>query len=82
MREITLLEKEPDERVELLQEDQYYNYIRMSSRLFALAKQLGPVNLPYERLGERALPPWVLTAGGLEELRSICARHHPAFERK
>lgn len=46
-----------------------YNIITAGDRFFAVAKKLGPVDLFQERLGERELAPYILTAPDLSSLR-------------
>lgn len=55
--------------VKLIEASGDYNIVTAGNRFFAIAKKLGPVDLFRERLGERELPPYILTAPDLPTLR-------------
>ena len=55
--------------VELIDEIGRYNVIKAGERFIAIAKELGPVNLLRERLGERELAPLLFAGDSLEEVR-------------
>jgi predicted O-methyltransferase YrrM len=56
---------------ELIDEIGEYNVIKAGERFIAIAKELGPVNLLRERLGERNLPPILFVAHSIEEARCM-----------
>jgi len=60
--------------VELIDEIYQYNIVKAGDRFIAVAKELGPVNLFRERIGERDLPPLVLVATNLIDLRDRIAQ--------
>jgi hypothetical protein len=60
-------------QVELVEEVRGYNLVKAGERYVAVAKELGPMNLFQERLGERDLPPFLLTASDPEALRQKIA---------
>ena len=55
---------------ELIEQTALYNLVRLGSRYVAVHKALGPVSLGHERIGDRELPPHVLTSSNLSELRT------------
>jgi predicted O-methyltransferase YrrM len=55
--------------IELVDEVGGYNVVKAGERFIAVAKELGPVNVFHERLGERELSPIFLTGDSLEEVR-------------
>jgi putative sugar O-methyltransferase len=57
--------------VELVEEVGRYNIIKAGQSFIAVAKELGPVNLLRERLGERDLPPILFVARSIEEARAM-----------
>jgi predicted O-methyltransferase YrrM len=60
--------------VELLEEIGRYNLIKAGDSFIAVAKELGPVNLLRERLGERDLPPVLFVARSIDEARRMVFR--------
>jgi hypothetical protein len=68
--------------IKLIEEVDNYNIVAAGNRFVAVAKKLGPVDLFRERLGERDLPPFILTAPDLPTLRqSIAGRISGFFSR-
>jgi predicted O-methyltransferase YrrM len=55
--------------VELVDEVGRFNVIKAGDRFLAVAKELGPVNLFRERIGERELVPVLFSGESLEEVR-------------
>jgi predicted O-methyltransferase YrrM len=55
--------------VELMDEVGPYNLVRAGERFIAVAKTLGPLNLFWEKVGERDLPPLILVATDPTALR-------------
>lgn len=73
------LEKETTlPNVELIDEIGQYNIVKAGDRFLAVAKELGPINLFRERLGERDLDSLIFLGGTLEEVREKAL----AFERQ
>jgi hypothetical protein len=58
---------QPD--VVLVEEIGRYNIVKAGERYLAVAKELGPLNLFSERLGERELSPLVMISHDLSSLR-------------
>ena len=56
--------------VQLIDEIAEYNVVKAGDRFIAVAKNLGPIDLFREHFGERELPPLILIATDLAELRS------------
>lgn len=50
-----------------------HNVVEVDGQFFAVAKSLGPVELFLERLGDRELPPVLLQASSLDEVRTKTA---------
>jgi hypothetical protein len=50
-----------------------YNVVRIDERLAAFAEELGAIDISKERLGGRAIPPLILVADTIEELRETAA---------
>jgi len=55
--------------VKLVDEVGRYNIVRAGERFLAIAKELGPLNLFQERVGERELSPLLLSGHSIEEVR-------------
>jgi predicted O-methyltransferase YrrM len=59
--------------IDLIEEVGHYNIIRAGDRFLAVAKELGPINLFRERIGERELMPLVLVSADAAHLRQRIA---------
>jgi hypothetical protein len=64
--------------VELVDEVQAYNVLRAGESFVAVRKDLGPVNLLRERLGERSLAPILFVASSAEEVRRMIFQNSSA----
>jgi putative sugar O-methyltransferase len=60
--------------VELMGEMKGYNIVKAEKSFVAVAKQLGPIDLFHDRLGERELLPYILIASDLDSLRDRIAK--------
>lgn len=56
-------------KVELVEAFNAYNLIKVDNRFVAVSIAIGDVDLMVERLGERNLPPYFLTADSLEKIK-------------
>jgi predicted O-methyltransferase YrrM len=56
--------------IELVDQTAGYNLVRVGSRYLAVSLTLGPVSIGEERIGDRELPPHILTSSSLPELRT------------
>ena len=65
-------------QVELVDEVQAYNVLRAGESFIAVRKDLGPVNLLRERLGERSLPPILFVTSSAEEVRRMIFQNSSA----
>jgi len=63
--------KSANTKVELVQAFNGYNLVKVSSRFIAVLQAIGNVELMVERLGERDLPPFLLTGDSLENIKLL-----------
>ena len=66
-----------DASVRLAGSTDTYNLLQAGGRFFAVAKSLGELDLLHERLGDRELPPLLLTGESLEQVRQKCGSAGP-----
>ncbi len=61
--------KRANTKVELVEAFNGYNLVKVGNRFIAALQAIGHVNLIVERLGERDLPPYLLTGDSLENIK-------------
>ena len=61
--------KRANVKIELVESFNGYNVIKVDNNFVAVLQELGNVHLMVERLGERELPPYLLTGDNLESIK-------------
>lgn len=67
-------------RLKLIAETENYNIVRADEHHLAIVKDLGPINLFEERIGDRELTPCLLIADTLEEVTAKAERMKPLVQ--
>ena len=68
-------------KVELVEAFNGYNLVKVDNSFIAVSQAIGDVDLMVERLGERDLPPYLLTGDSLENIKSklLTKKHRASF---